>query len=163
MSKCKQYSDVGYNTYCHLFDSFVVPVQDYACEIWWNTNINMCDKITERAMRYYLGVHNLTPLPALYGKMGRLKTKYRHYIHVIRFWNRLVNMDNHRLTKHIFQSDALFSVTGKRNWPYDVNCGILPLRVETGRRQRARDETTGQTRSLKLEERVCSISNIISC
>ena len=24
MSKCKQYSDVGYNTYCHLFDSFVV-------------------------------------------------------------------------------------------------------------------------------------------
>ena len=26
VSKCKQYSDVGYNTYCHLFDSFVVPV-----------------------------------------------------------------------------------------------------------------------------------------
>ena len=77
--------DVGYNTYCHLFDSFVVPVQDYACEIWWNSNINMCDKITERAMRYYLGVHNLTPLPALYGEMGWLKTKYRHYIHVIRF------------------------------------------------------------------------------
>ena len=70
VSKCKQYSDVGYNTYCHLFDSFVVPVQDYACEIWWNSNINMCDKITERAMRYYLGVHNLTPLPALYGEMG---------------------------------------------------------------------------------------------
>ena len=121
VSKCKQYSDVGYNTYCHLFDSFVVPVQDYACEIWWNSNINMCDKITERAMRYYLGVHNLTPVPALYGEMGWLKTKYRHYIHVIRFWNRLVNMDNLRLTKHIFQSDALFSVTGKRNWSYDVN------------------------------------------
>ena len=31
------------------------------------------------------------------------------------------------------------------------------MRVETGRRQRVRDETTGQTRSLKLEERVCSI------
>ena len=32
---------MGYNTYCHLFDSFVVPVQDYACEIWWNSNINI--------------------------------------------------------------------------------------------------------------------------
>ena len=31
------------------------------------------------------------------------------------------------------------------------------MRVETGRRQRVRYETTGQTRSLKLEERVCSI------
>ena len=36
-------------------------------------------------------------------------------------------------------------------------CGILPLRLEIGRRQRVRDEPTGQTRSLKLEERVCSI------
>ena len=42
-------------------------------EIWWNPNINRCDKITKRAMRYYLGVHNLTPLPALYGEMDWLK------------------------------------------------------------------------------------------
>ena len=49
------------------------------------------------------------------------KTKYRHSIDVIRFWNRLVNMDYHRLTKHIFQSNALFYVTGRRNWSYDVD------------------------------------------
>ena len=24
VAKCKQYSDVGYNTYSHLFDSFVL-------------------------------------------------------------------------------------------------------------------------------------------
>ena len=85
-----------------------------------------------RAMRYCLGMHNLTPLPSLYGEMGWLKTKYRHYIHVIRFWNRLVNMDNHRLTKHIFQSDALFSVTGKRNCSYDVNsCGYPKMHLQT--------------------------------
>ena len=35
--------------------------------------------------------------------------------------------------------------------------GILPLSVETGGRQRVKYHTTGQTRSLKLEERVCSI------
>ena len=73
--KCKQYSDVGYIAYFHLFDSFVVLFQDYACEIWLNSNINVCDKITERAMRYYLGVHNLTPVPALYGEISWLKTK----------------------------------------------------------------------------------------
>ena len=31
------------------------------------------------------------------------------------------------------------------------------MRVYTGRTQRVRHETTGQTRYLKLEERVCSI------
>ena len=40
-------------------------------------------------------------------------------------------------------------------------CSILlwkfTLRVETGRRQRVREDTTGQTRSIKLEERVCLI------
>ena len=30
-------------------------------------------------------------------------------------------------------------------------CGVLPLRVETCRRQRLRDDTTGQARSLRLE------------
>ena len=91
----------------------------------------MCDKMTERAVRYYLCVHNLTTLPALYGEMGCIKPKNRHYIHAIRFWNRLVNMDNHRLTKYTFQSDALFSVTDRpqRNWSYDVNSIIQHLRL----------------------------------
>ena len=40
-------------------------------------------------MRYYLDVYNLTPLPALCGEMGWQKIKYRHYIHVIVFWNYL--------------------------------------------------------------------------
>ena len=36
-------------------------------------------------------------------------------------------------------------------------CGMLHLRLETGRRQIIRNDTTGQTRSLKLEEHVCLI------
>ena len=40
-------------------------------------------------------------------------------------------MDNHRLTQHIFQSDALFSVTGKRNWSYDVNSISQHLKLPT--------------------------------
>ena len=38
-------------------------------------------------------------------------------------------MDHHRLTKQNFQSDALFLVTGKRNWSYDVNVIIKHLRL----------------------------------
>ena len=49
-------------------------------------------------------------------------------------------------------------------------CGILPLRVQTGRRQRVTDDKTGQTRSLKLEDwsvQIASLAkaknNVISC
>ena len=58
VSKCKQYSDVGYNNFCHLFDSFVAPVQEYACKIWWKSSINVCDKITERAILFFSPTHN---------------------------------------------------------------------------------------------------------
>ena len=36
-------------------------------------------------------------------------------------------------------------------------CGTLHLRVETCNKHRVRDDTTGQTHSLKLKKRVCPI------
>ena len=36
--------DVGYNTYCQLYDSLVEPVQDYASEIWGFKNTEMYNK-----------------------------------------------------------------------------------------------------------------------
>ena len=54
-----------------------------------------------------------------------------------------------------------------RNIFAQLHGGILPLREEIGRRQRVGDDTTGHTRSLKLQEGVCSICSsgevIISC
>ena len=72
ISKCQKLKGLGYDTYCKLYDSLVVPFQDYGAEIWSIVNSKTAEKIHERAMRYYLGVHNLTPLPALYGEMGCL-------------------------------------------------------------------------------------------
>lgn len=76
------------------------------------------DKIHERAMRYFLGVHSLTPLPALYGEMGWAAVKFRHHINIIRFWNRLVALPTYRLTKYIFERDIALSQ--KSNWSYRV-------------------------------------------
>ena len=62
-----------------LYDSLVEPVQDYASEIWGFKNTEMCNKVHENAMTFYLGVHKFTPLPALYGEMGWIAVKYRHF------------------------------------------------------------------------------------
>ena len=118
ISKCQKLKGLGYDSYCKLYDSLVVPVQDYGAEIWSIVNSKTAEKIHERAMRYYLGVHNLTPLPALYGEMGWSAVKYRHHVQILRFWNRLIKTPGHRLLKHIFQRDLALST--KPNWSHEV-------------------------------------------
>ena len=76
----------------------------------------MCNKVHENAMRFYLGVHKFTPLPALYGEMGCIAVKYRHYLSTFRFWNRMMKLPNTSITRHVFQRDIDLSMTNKNNW-----------------------------------------------
>ena len=79
ISTCHSLKDVGYNTYFQLYDSLVEPVQYYASEIWGFKNTEMCNEVHGNAMRFYLGVHEFAPLPALYGEMGWIAVEYRHF------------------------------------------------------------------------------------
>ena len=40
-----------------------------------------------------------------------------------------------------------------------IRSGILPLRIETGRYQNIKDNTTKKMRKMKVEERICLICN----
>ena len=55
-----------------------------------------------RAIRYFLGVHRYAPIPGIQGEMGWLSLKYLRYIAMTRLWNRLLKMDDNRLTKKMF-------------------------------------------------------------
>ena len=57
---------------------------------------------TDRAMRYYLGVHKYAPIAGMQGDLGWLATKFRRYICMVIFWNRIMKLDNSKLVKHIF-------------------------------------------------------------
>ena len=71
-------------------DSLVEPVQNYASELWGFKNTEMCNKVHEYALRFYLYVHKLTPLSALYGEMSWIAVKYRHFLNTLRFWNKIM-------------------------------------------------------------------------
>ena len=55
-----------------------------------------------RQCNIFLGVHGFTPVPALNGEMGWLPSSFRRYLNTIQLWNRLIKMDNNRLTKSLF-------------------------------------------------------------
>ncbi len=67
-------------------------------------------------MRYYLGIHSKTPLLALEGDMGWNSCKIKQHINMICLWNRLIKMDENRLTKRVFKWD--YNIC--KNWCFEV-------------------------------------------
>ena len=65
-----------------------------------------------------MGVHSFIPLLAITGDMGWVVSTSRRWANVLLLWNRLVNMDENRLTKKIFNYN--YSMPGSVSWCSDV-------------------------------------------
>ena len=110
ISKIQSYKDVGFNTYSNLYDSCVVPVLDYCSGVWGFKAFDKIDMIQNRAIRYFMGVLRFTPILAITGDIGWVVSTNRRWANVLRLWNRLVNMNETRLTRKVFDYD--YSMAG---------------------------------------------------
>ena len=102
ISKFKTYKSLTFNTFTKLYDSCIWPILDYCSTIWSHRNFKFADKVQNRAIRYFLGLHRNAPTLGLQAEMGWMIPKYRYYISNLRFWNRLC-CTNNTLTRHIFE------------------------------------------------------------
>ena len=119
VAKTRYLKDMGFNTYNVLYNTGVLPVLEYASEIWGYKHYKCTDSIQERAIRYFLGLHRFTPIPALRGEVGWISTQCRRWINMVRFWNRLVEMPENRLTRKLFTWD-LAQVDNGQNWSSEL-------------------------------------------
>ena len=106
LHKYRKVKGLGYYTYSKLYQSCVCPVLDYASEIWGYKGFDKIDQVQNRAVRIYLGVHNFAPNLSIHGDMGWTESSVRRKVHMSRYWNRLVNLSDDRLTKRIFLWDV---------------------------------------------------------
>ena len=52
--------------------------------------------------------------------MGWMSTRYRRWTNILRMWNRLVKLDDDRLTKHVFINDWYLAQSDSKNWCTNV-------------------------------------------
>ena len=105
IAKYKNLNDMGYTTYSKLYHSCVAPVMDYCAEVWSTKENSSCQAVQNKALRIFLGVHRFAAIPGLHGDMCWTSVWDRHKLHKLRYWNRLIQMDNTRLTKRVFLYD----------------------------------------------------------
>ena len=91
-------------------------------------NVSKNDHVYHRALRYFFGVHRFATVIALYGDSGWLPSVYKRMITIIRFWNRLLNMPDHRLTKKVFIYDYEKCIN---NWSSDVKNVLTMLSLNS--------------------------------
>ena len=120
-------------TYSKLYETCVVPIADYGSNVWGFKNSKNAATVHKRAIIYFLGVHTFTPIEGMYGDMGWATPQMRHHANMMRFWNRLVNMDDDRLTKKVFMWDWMLN---KANWSSEMLTVLITVSSENVFRQR---------------------------
>ena len=70
IGKTKILKYMGYATYTQLYQSCVCPILDYSSGVWGTGYFNKSANVQNRAIRYFLGVHKVSPITAINGDMG---------------------------------------------------------------------------------------------
>ena len=109
-----KYGAAGHRTFTTLYNTGVKSILEYGSEIWGYQHDKVGQRVQYRAIRYFLGVHKTAPLLGLESEMGWLNLKYYYHLSILRFWNRLMKMNQSRLTRRIFEWD--FKNINDNNW-----------------------------------------------
>ena len=118
ISKFESIKNMGFSTFSSLYIAGVIPVTDYCAGVWGHKLYQKTEAVQKRALRFYMGVHKFAPILAIECDVGWLPTYYRQILKIIRLWNRLILMDNSRLTKKIFLCN--YSNSKVNDWPTQV-------------------------------------------
>ena len=117
ISKLQTLKEFGIKTYEKLFNSCIVPILDYHSSIWGFKDYSAIDAVQNRSIRYFLGVHRFAPKLAINGDIGWLPAKEQRWYNMLRYWNKLIHMDNSRLCKKVFLWDYNICTN---NWSAEI-------------------------------------------
>ena len=172
VAKFKQFKHLSFKCFTKLFDTGVEPICTYASSVWGFNKFQLGQKLQLRAIRYFLGVHKYTPTLALTADFGWLDMKYKYYLNILQFYNRLLSMNNDRLTRQAFEADQnhmsstnwsgmvkqILSDIGKESnienfEKIDINFANEKFKVLTNREYQENAEIKPKLRTYKLFKR----------
>ena len=106
----KKLKNMGIKTYESLYKSYVLPIMNYGSGVWGFGDYSKPQILQNKISRFYLGVHRFAPVSATKIEMNWLDVRSLRWIEMIRYYNRLVKMDNDRLPKIIYDWDKSLNI-----------------------------------------------------
>ena len=105
-----------------LFDKLISPILNYGSEVWGFHKAPALETVHLQFCRKLLGVKQATQNDFIYGELGRLNFQVQRYISIIRFWLKVINLEENKYVKCIYDmmiQDSQ-SFPNKPNWALHV-------------------------------------------
>ena len=115
--KCKQ---MVQRVFFRVFESKVLSILLYSSEIWGLERLECIEKVHLLACKRFLGVPTKTPNKMVYSELTRYPIFVNSYLRVIKYWIRLLQMDENRLPKQVYRMLLQLDNNGKKNWVTQV-------------------------------------------
>ena len=126
IQKLRQYNNSSINVFIKIFDAQIQPIMQYGSEIWGlGKEANECEKVHLYAMKKFLNVDMKTPNDLVYTEMCRHPITINSNINCVRYWTKLVRMENYKLPRKAY--DVLYNLdrNGKENWATNVRICLM--------------------------------------
>ena len=98
---------------CKLFDTLVLPILSYACEVWAvNPHVGAAAEVLHRSfLKHLLGVRTCTANEIVLADFGRFPLQVHFWQQTLRYHHRVVALDNSGLVKLAMVDGCTLSVS----------------------------------------------------
>jgi hypothetical protein len=130
MNKCKGMGKISPKIGLKMFDTFVLPVIEYGSEIWsCGREIIEIERVQLKFLKMLLGVKQSTASCAILAETGRYPLYIRSRLKVLKFYFRIVLLNNYSVVKNVFLQLQMLDRLGfvKNNWVSSVKNIFIKL------------------------------------
>ena len=99
-----------------IFDKTVTPILTYPLKIWGNKLFNDIENVQIKFCRYLLGLGPRTPNVVVLGECGGYPLFFVSYSKCVKYWLKLLMMENGSLPKSVYNMLYNLCESGKKNW-----------------------------------------------
>ncbi len=107
--------NMGINSYESLYKSYILSIVNYSSAVWGFKEQTAPQVLQNRIQRFFMGVNVFAPVSALHLEFDWLSIKGLRWIEMVRMYNRITKMDNHRWPKIIHKWDTSLRAIGWAN------------------------------------------------
>ena len=110
----------------HLFDSVVMPIALYGCEVWGFLNIDLLEKLHLLFCKMILKVKKSTPTCMVLGELGRFPVQYNVDLRLLCFWFKTIKSSSNKFSLTFYKLLYKLHTLGiySNEWLKKVECTL---------------------------------------